>query len=378
MAGAIAQDSHKCCNNQTILEILLESGVITPEDLKPVTADFEGAPTSGDAPLVVAFRDLSTDDSLFWSWNFGDGASSSAQNPSHTYSAAGTYTVALTVSGAGGTDTATKEGYITVTGPRPTAYFEGTPTSGDAPLEVAFSDLSTGDVSSRSWTFGDGAKSSAQNPSHTYSASGIYTVALTVSGPGGKNTATGVGYITVTEPPEGPDYALLSRDYLRAGLELADQKWSSPVLPRTGQIIFVEGSKALTEDVFAFAEYEEFSSSGDFIQDAVIVGAGWDTPLNDRAEACLKLGFAHLSDSYKTGSGGSVGGDRIDSLFIGAGVRYLLGKQLLGELEYWEGGDKLNAFSARIEWLVARYGFFLQSLSRGKYSGFRFGISLFL
>ncbi|MEO2161587.1 MAG: PKD domain-containing protein, partial [bacterium] len=157
------------------------------------TAEFSGTPTSGTAPLTVAFSDLSTGDVTGWSWDFGDGGSSSAQNPSHTYSVAGTYTVALTVTGAGGTDTATKVGYITVNEPPPTADFSGTPTSGDAPLVVAFSDASTGNVISWSWAFGDGGSSSSQNPSHTYLAAGTYTVSLTATGAGGSDTSTKVG-----------------------------------------------------------------------------------------------------------------------------------------------------------------------------------------
>ncbi|MBK8979545.1 MAG: S8 family serine peptidase [Planctomycetes bacterium] len=77
-------------------------------------ADFTGAPTSGTVPLAVAFTDASSNAPTAWSWDFGDGSGSSAQNPSHTYSQAGTYTVSLTASNAFGQDTETKVGYITV------------------------------------------------------------------------------------------------------------------------------------------------------------------------------------------------------------------------------------------------------------------------
>ena len=88
-------------------------------DVQPVapTADFAGAPVSGEYPLNVSFTDLSSGDPTGWSWTFGDGGTSTAQNPSHTYSAAGTYTVSLTASNAQGNDTATKTNYITVTEP---------------------------------------------------------------------------------------------------------------------------------------------------------------------------------------------------------------------------------------------------------------------
>jgi hypothetical protein len=79
----------------------------------------------------------------------------------------------------------------------PIADFTANPTSGRNPLTVNFSDQSTGNVTSRSWSFGDGGTSTEQNPSHTYSKPGTYTVSLTVSGPGGSDTETKPDYITV-------------------------------------------------------------------------------------------------------------------------------------------------------------------------------------
>ena len=74
-------------------------------------AEFSAAPTSGAAPLDVAFTDLSTD-TASWAWDFGDGGTSNLQNPSHVYGAPGTYTVSLTATGPGGMDTNTKPGLI--------------------------------------------------------------------------------------------------------------------------------------------------------------------------------------------------------------------------------------------------------------------------
>ncbi|MEX2183071.1 MAG: S8 family serine peptidase [Chloroflexota bacterium] len=80
-------------------------------------ADFSGTPTSGTAPLTVQFTDTSTGVPTSWSWNFGDGGTSTAQHPSRTYQAAGTYTVTLTAANATGSDVETKTGYITVSAP---------------------------------------------------------------------------------------------------------------------------------------------------------------------------------------------------------------------------------------------------------------------
>ncbi|WP_298666458.1 PKD domain-containing protein [uncultured Methanofollis sp.] len=80
----------------------------------PIDADFTANMTLGTAPLTVGFTDLSTGIPTSWSWDFGDGATSTEQNPVHTYTEAGTYTITLTALKTGSSDTETKTGYITV------------------------------------------------------------------------------------------------------------------------------------------------------------------------------------------------------------------------------------------------------------------------
>jgi len=163
----------------------------------PVNAAFSGTPTSGVASLTVSFTNASSGDFTTCAWTFGDGGTSNVCTPpAYTYSAPGVYTVSLTVSGPGGSDTETKLDYITAY-THVVADFSGTPTSGVAPLTVAFTNTSTGDYTTILWTFGDGVTSTLTNPSHTYTAAGTYTVALTVSGPGGQHTVTKNAYITV-------------------------------------------------------------------------------------------------------------------------------------------------------------------------------------
>jgi len=165
------------------------------------TAALSGTPTSGVFPLDVAFTDQSSGAPTSWSWSFGDGGTSTQQNPTHTYTAAGTYSVSLTVSNDVGSDAVTMTGYITVTSPpAPTAAFSGAPTSGSYPLDVAFTDQSTDGPTSWSWSFGDGGTSTLQNPTHTYAAVGTYSVSLTASNAYGSDTLTRTNFITVTEP----------------------------------------------------------------------------------------------------------------------------------------------------------------------------------
>jgi len=139
-------------------------------------------------PLYVYFTDISTGSPTSWSWNFGDGQTSTQRNPSHLY-AAGTYTVTLTATNSAGSNTVTKARYVTVSNSGPVADFTGNPTTGPAPLNVQFTDISTGSPTSWSWNFGDGGTSPQRNPSHLYAA-GTYTVTLTATNPAGSKTVT--------------------------------------------------------------------------------------------------------------------------------------------------------------------------------------------
>jgi PKD repeat protein len=80
---------------------------------KQVQAGFMATPTSGAAPLQVAFTNSSTGNYSASLWNFGDGITDTLQSPIHIYTAPGVYTVTLTVSGLGGTDTFVRPSYIT-------------------------------------------------------------------------------------------------------------------------------------------------------------------------------------------------------------------------------------------------------------------------
>ncbi len=150
---------------------------MSPLVFAQVGADFSGTPTSGCGPLVVQFNDLSTGLVSSWLWDFGNGDTSTLQNPSTVF-APGTYTVTLTVSDGSNMDTETRSDYITVF-VGPTASFSATPVG----FTVNFTNTSTpGDamLSSRNWDFGDGNTSTATNPTHTYAASGTYAVSLLV------------------------------------------------------------------------------------------------------------------------------------------------------------------------------------------------------
>jgi PKD repeat protein len=162
-------------------------------------AKFVAGPTTGPARLEVTFSDLSSNEPTSWSWDFGDGQTSTERDPSHTYDQPGDYTVSLTVSNDYGSDTKTEVDYISVGEPiQPIANFYASPISGTVPLLVTFSDLSVGSPESWLWNFGDGSTSTEQNPSHTYFETGSFSVTLTVSNTLGSDTMVDPDCINVT------------------------------------------------------------------------------------------------------------------------------------------------------------------------------------
>lgn len=190
---------------------------IFAENMPPM-AIASGVPLSGTVPLEVDFTgDTSTDDVAVVSylWDFNDGSpTSSAANPTHTFTVAGTYEVALTVEDAEGlsdteiiTITATTE-VVNVNSP-PEAIATADPTTGTLPLEVAFTgDGSTDDVAITAylWDFKDGTPPVTDaNPTHTFTTAGTYAVELTVEDAGGLTDTTTVTIMVSAPIDEGGD-----------------------------------------------------------------------------------------------------------------------------------------------------------------------------
>lgn len=160
-------------------------------------ADFISDITSGTKPLSVSFTDDSTNSPTSWLWNFGDGNTSTDQNPTNIYLNSGVYSVSLKATNAYGEDTETKTDYIEVFGLSPIADFTSDVTSGADSLTVNFTDLSTNSPTSWLWDFGDGNTSASQNPTHSYSSAGHFTVTLTATNGDGSNTDIKSNYIFV-------------------------------------------------------------------------------------------------------------------------------------------------------------------------------------
>jgi PKD repeat protein len=182
-------------------------------------ARFTAVPSGGPAPLTVRF----TSESIYagrYEWDFGDGGTSFLSYVDHTFTHEGTYTVTLTVwtQDNMAIHWISKEIVVTpepviepdinvplewpnVVEPvlPPVADFTISPDSGVEPLTVQFNDVSTGDVRSRFWDFGDGVTHNGKSPSHTFQYAGVYTVILRVEGLNGSDEISK----TVTVLPVG-------------------------------------------------------------------------------------------------------------------------------------------------------------------------------
>ncbi|MGB3154408.1 MAG: PKD domain-containing protein [Chitinophagaceae bacterium] len=165
-------------------------------------ANFTASPISGCSPLIINLQDLSSGNPTSWAWDFGNGNTSTLQNPTAAYFTPGSYTVSLTVTNLNGSNTLTRSQYITVY-ENPVVNFTSNTTSGCFPLPVQFSDLSTPGTGNTNvswqWDFGNGVTSTLQNPLITYAVAGTYSVSLRVTNDKGcTKLHSHTNYITVT------------------------------------------------------------------------------------------------------------------------------------------------------------------------------------
>lgn len=171
-----------------------------------LTANFTSDITSGCSPILVQFSDISTGSPVSWSWNLGNGTTSTLQNPSTTYLTPGAYNVTLTVTDASNnTNTKTVTAYINAIA-TPTVNFTASDTIPQcAPKTVQFTDLSvlgSSGTGTYFWDFGDGFTSAIQNPTHTYSSPGTYHVTLSVTNSANcTKIVTKNNYITIVNKP---------------------------------------------------------------------------------------------------------------------------------------------------------------------------------
>ncbi len=150
------------------------------------TVDFSGDELSGCHIHTVNFTDETSPEPASWNWNFGDpnssGNTSPFQNPTHEFSAAGLYSISLEVESAEGcVNDTTLSNYIEVF-PLPNASFELNPERTNVLAgTIEFTDLSTPDIATWNWSFGNGDMATDQNPVYTYIDTGMYMVELQIT-----------------------------------------------------------------------------------------------------------------------------------------------------------------------------------------------------
>lgn len=154
------------------------------------TSNFTYTPSIGSAPLTVAFTDQSMGSPTSWLWDFGDGTTSSVQNPTHVFIDPGTYTLTLTATNYAGSHSVSQTVTVTPAATAVTSTFTVDQSAGTAPLTVVFTDTSTGSPTVWLWDFGDGTTSTAPNPIHTFNTVGTYTVTLTAQNSLGGNQSS--------------------------------------------------------------------------------------------------------------------------------------------------------------------------------------------
>jgi PKD repeat protein len=170
-----------------LFAILTLVGSCAKDEPKPLpVAEFSFSQSGSIVPVNVSFTNASTNAKTY-SWDFGNGQSSTQANPSTTYGTAGTYTITLTATGDGGTHSVSKT--ISVSKPAaPVADFTFSPSSIIAGGTVAFVNRST-NAKSFSWNFVTTA-STLENPSITFANPGTFNITLTVAGDGGQSSVT--------------------------------------------------------------------------------------------------------------------------------------------------------------------------------------------
>lgn len=282
--SSVQNPSHTYTNDSTFNATLIvtnSAGCIDTIALPVVVSSlpvvsFTADTLMGCPALCVNFTDQSTITSgsiTGWSWNFGDNSGlSTTQNPSHCYTASGTYSVTLVTTASGGcTNTLTIPNMITVN-PVPHASFSAypTPTTILNPT-VYFTDLSTGNPVAWSWNFGDPSttsdSSSLQNPQYTFSneTGGIYPVTLTVENQYGCTDDTTIDVIVE------PDFAF----YIPNSF--------TPNADGTNDLFFGSGYGINTYEIWIFDRW------GNLIFNTKDINEGWDGTVQGKSGQLVQI-----------------------------------------------------------------------------------------
>ncbi len=174
--------------------------------IKSPEVGFEVQPSSGFTWDTFQFTDLTSDNPSSWYWNFGDGATTNLQSPTHVYSKPGIYTINLTVSNQYGLSNSYYQDVLVKNDPPEALFSASRNITKTYPAQINFIDESTGGgIYSWVWNFGDNTTSTRQNPSHLFTEPGTYHVYLTVENNGDIGETPEPGYQIIIGDIYSPD-----------------------------------------------------------------------------------------------------------------------------------------------------------------------------
>lgn len=282
---------------------------------EPPIVDFSANNRSGCFPLRVQFSDLSTpgagNTNVSWNWDFGNGNTSTLQNPQAVYITAGSFTVTLRVTNDKGcTRTISRPNYITVTNGVRAGFTNTLPTVCRAPATINFTNTSTGPPTlSYFWDFGDGNFSALTNPTHTYAANGTYTALLVTTSTAGcvdtfRSNPIVIGNFTTSFT--APLNVCIN--------EVVNFTNTSSPAPVSSNWTFGDGGTANTINAthaytvtggYNVWLYNTYSTCVDSIRQSIIVnprpGADFSAPITTRCEPPFTVNFQDLSTGGATG-----------------------------------------------------------------------------
>ncbi len=149
--------------------------VVQPVDIKLQSIPFKGCMPLSYTPVYTVSTVVPL---ISYSWDFGDGGSSSQQNPVHIYNTEGIFTVKLTYTTADGCTGTFSYADAVYAGQKSAAAFSVVPPDACASTPILFTDKTVGPATSWLWQFGDGSSDTARNPAHLFNDTGYFNVRL--------------------------------------------------------------------------------------------------------------------------------------------------------------------------------------------------------
>ena len=230
--------------------------------LAPLTVNFAATVVGGDAPIQIA-------------WNFGDGETAAAASAMHVYSTPGNYGATVTATDATG-DVASATVLVSVgSDAKPVVTINANPTSGSAPLAVAFTSSAVGGDAplTYAWDFGDGATATTQNASHTYMAQNSYAAKLKVTdADGDEANATVTIVVNNAQNPTKPDLQLANFGAFASGLDDAYE-------PNDDAAVYL-GDRGTTGILYTVADAYIDPVDVTFFIDVLNFGSALNTPFD--------------------------------------------------------------------------------------------------